>query len=66
VSAEFERHTAECRDMAQTVYEPTCKAAFARLADVLERRAEALDKPGWLKHAMAYAYSAPAQHFFGE
>lgn len=64
VSGEFERHAAECRDMARTAYDPACKAAFARLADALDRRAETLDETLWLKHAMAKAYSVPAAHFF--
>jgi len=64
VSGEFEQHAAQCRDMAQSAYDPSCKAAFARLADALERRAETLDETVWLKHAMAEAYSAPAAHFF--
>jgi hypothetical protein len=50
--------------MAQTAYDPTCKAAFARLADALDRRAETLDETAWLIHAMAEAYSVPAAHFF--
>jgi hypothetical protein len=64
VSGEFERHAAECRDMARTAHDPACKAAFAWLADALERRAETLDETVWLKHAMAQPYSVPAAHFF--
>ena len=61
---EFERHAADCRDMAQAAYDPACKIAFARLAAALDRHAEALDEAVWLKHAMAEAYSARESHFF--
>jgi hypothetical protein len=64
VSVEFERHAADCRDMALEAYDPVCKVAFARLAATLDRRAEALDETVWLKHAMADGYSVKTFHFF--
>jgi hypothetical protein len=49
LSDEFERHAAECRDMAPLAYDPAYKAALTRLAENLEQRGEWLERDEWHK-----------------
>jgi hypothetical protein len=54
VSEEFERHAAECRDMAQRAYDPAYRTALTRLANNLEWRAERLEHNAWLRSHAAF------------
>jgi len=50
VSEEFERHAAQCRDLAMSAYEPAYRAALIRLAHRLELRAQAFERADLRSH----------------
>lgn len=64
VSEEFERHAAECREMAMSACDPVYRSALMWAAYSLETRARNIDQADWLKHVMTPAYSPPAPHLF--
>jgi len=47
VSEAFERHAAECRNLALAAYDPLYKSALNRLADNLEARGDGLEHRDW-------------------
>ena len=62
LSEEFERHAAECRDMAMSAYEPAFRAALVRLAHRLELRAQDYEHAELRSHLPAVHATAARPH----
>ena len=59
-SEEFERHAAQCRDMAMSAYEPAYRAALVRLAHRLQLRAQDFERAELRSHLPpVYSRSRP-------